>query len=36
MLQEDNVGDGRPARELFGLEESSFPEGIARYLIRDT
>ena len=32
MLQEDNVGDPRPARELFGLKLGPFREGIARYL----
>jgi NADH dehydrogenase len=32
MLQEDNVGNPRPAMELFGLRPSSFRKGIARYL----
>jgi len=32
MLQEDNVGNGNPASELFGLESTSFRQGIARYL----
>jgi len=32
MLQEDNVGDPKPARELFGLKPVSFREGIVRYL----
>lgn len=32
MLMEDNVGNGEPARELFGLEQISFRQGIARYL----
>ncbi|PYK98025.1 MAG: hypothetical protein DME19_14010, partial [Verrucomicrobia bacterium] len=32
MLQEDNVGDPKPAMELFGLKPTSFREGIARYL----
>jgi uncharacterized protein YbjT (DUF2867 family) len=29
MLQEDNVGDARPANELFGLASLEFKEGIA-------
>lgn len=32
MLQEDNVGDPRPADELFGLEQSPFQKGIEAYL----
>jgi uncharacterized protein YbjT (DUF2867 family) len=32
MLQEDNVGDGRPATRLFGLEPGYFAESIAGYL----
>lgn len=32
MLQEDNVGDARPANELFGLRHEPFAAGIARYL----
>jgi uncharacterized protein YbjT (DUF2867 family) len=32
MLREDNVGNGRPAQELFGLALVSFREGIRRYL----
>jgi NADH dehydrogenase len=32
MLQEDNVGNPRPANELFGLTPTSLREGIARYL----
>jgi NADH dehydrogenase len=32
MLREDNVGNGKPAEELFGLKPGSFREGIARYL----
>jgi uncharacterized protein YbjT (DUF2867 family) len=32
MLQEDNVGNPRPANELFGLSPPSFRDGIARYL----
>ncbi len=32
MLQEDNVGVGGPANELFGLNQASFREGIAKYL----
>jgi NADH dehydrogenase len=32
MLQEDNVGDGKPAAELFALKPLRFREGIARYL----
>ena len=32
MLQEDNVGDARPANELFGIEHIWLRSGIARYL----
>ena len=32
MLQEDNVGDPGPARDLFGFAEPGFREGIARFL----
>ena len=32
MLQEDNVGNPRPANELFGLTPTSLREGIAKYL----
>lgn len=32
MLQEDNVGDARPANELFGIEHIPLVSGIARYL----
>jgi uncharacterized protein YbjT (DUF2867 family) len=32
MLQEDNVGDGRPADEGFGLRHPAFRAGIAAYL----
>lgn len=32
MLQEDNVGNARPARELFELRHEPFAEGIGRYL----
>ena len=32
MLQEDNVGDPRPAQELFGLLPVPFATGIGRYL----
>ena len=35
MLQEDNVGDPRPAMELFGLKPTSFREEIARYLAKN-
>lgn len=35
MLQEDNVGDPGPARELFGFSEPSFREGIGRFLGTD-
>ncbi len=33
MLQEDNVGDGEPARDLFKLQSNSFRDGIASYLV---
>lgn len=32
MLQEDNVGDPRPAETMFDLKQESFASGIARYL----
>jgi uncharacterized protein YbjT (DUF2867 family) len=32
MLEEGNVGNGQPARDLFGLVEPPFAEGIAAYL----
>ena len=32
MLQQDNVGDSRPADELFGLKHTSFSEGISKYV----
>jgi NADH dehydrogenase len=32
MLQEDNVGNGQPANELFGLKQVKFAEAIASYL----
>jgi hypothetical protein len=32
MLREDNIGNGIPARDLFGLEATNFRQGIARYL----
>jgi NADH dehydrogenase len=35
MLQEDNVGDPRPAERDFVLEQPRFEEGLARYLSRD-
>lgn len=35
MLQEDNVGNPRPANELFGLKPLPLREGIAGYLMRD-
>ena len=34
MLQEDNTGNGQPARELFRLELPGFREGITKYLRR--
>lgn len=36
MLEEDNVGDARPANELFGLRPAPFREGIAKYLGGET
>ena len=36
MLQEDNVGNPKPAMELFGIGPSSFQERIARYLRPET
>ena len=35
MLQEDNVGDPRPANDLFQLQPVPLSEGIARYLGND-
>jgi uncharacterized protein YbjT (DUF2867 family) len=35
MLEEDNVGDGGPANEMFGLRHTHFREGIAGYVKRD-
>jgi NADH dehydrogenase len=32
MLHEDNVGEARPANDLFGLQHPQFRDGIARYL----
>jgi hypothetical protein len=32
MLQEDNVGNGLPANELFGLKLVPFREGLAAFL----
>jgi hypothetical protein len=32
MLQEDNVGNGAPADDLFGLEQTRFREGVSAYL----
>jgi uncharacterized protein YbjT (DUF2867 family) len=32
MLEEGNVGDGQPARDLFALRQESFADGIASYL----
>jgi len=32
MLREDNVGDGKVGRELFGWEEIGFKQAISRYL----
>lgn len=34
MLQEDNIGNGSPADELFGLKHGNFKSGIAEYLVR--
>ena len=34
MLQEDNVGDPKPAERDFLLEQGKFEEGVARYLKR--
>lgn len=33
MLQEDNVGDAAPAKEIFGLREEPFDKGIRRFLL---
>ena len=35
MLQEDNIGDPKPAERDFVLEQESFEEGVARYLKRN-
>ena len=35
MLQEDNVGDPKPAEREFMLEQPKFEDGVARYLNRD-
>ena len=35
MLQEHNIGDGKPADELFGLKHLGFRQGITEYLARD-
>jgi NADH dehydrogenase len=32
MLREDNIGDGAPANALFGLQHSTFREGLQAYL----
>jgi NADH dehydrogenase len=32
MLQEDNIGDGKPADEIFGLKHPGFLQGITEYL----
>ena len=32
MVQEDNVGDPKPAERDFGLQQETFEQGIARYL----
>ena len=32
MLEEDNIGDSKPANDLFALKPHSFRDGIARYL----
>ena len=34
MLQDDNVGDPGPANRFFGLEQTTFREGISKYLTR--
>jgi uncharacterized protein YbjT (DUF2867 family) len=34
MLQEDNIGDPKPAERDFVLEQESFEDGVARYLKR--
>ena len=34
MVQEDNVGDPKPAEREFGLHQETFEQGIARYLGR--
>src|SRR5580704_5618553 len=35
MLQEDNIGDPKPAERAFLLEQESFEDGVARYLKRN-
>jgi uncharacterized protein YbjT (DUF2867 family) len=35
MLQEDNVGDPKPAEQDFVLEQGNFEDGVARYLKRN-
>jgi hypothetical protein len=35
MLQEDNVGDAKPANEMLGLNHPTFQQGIAQYLSSD-
>jgi hypothetical protein len=35
MLQEDNIGDPKPAQRDFLLEQESFENGVARYLRRN-
>jgi len=35
MLQEDNIGDPKPADRAFMLEQESFENGVARYLKRN-
>src|SRR5207244_13052343 len=32
ILQEGNVGNAQPVNELFGLKQTSFREGVERYL----
>jgi hypothetical protein len=35
MLQEDNIGDPKPAERAFLLEQESFEDCVARYLKRN-
>jgi reverse gyrase len=35
MLQEDNLGDPKPAERAFLLAQESFEDGVARYLKRN-